>query len=193
MTSDTESLQWLRPIFSRMNRALMVPMWRLGLGRCMNAWPTAGRLLVLAHTGRRSGTRYLAPLNYAKVGDDVWVIAGFGPRTDWYRNVLADPNVVVWLPGGRWFAEAHDVTDSDDFIDVLRQVLIGSGFAAPLFGIHPKTMSDEELAAACADYRVVRLTLHTRVQGSEGRADLVWVWPVAAIGLVGMRLLRRAR
>jgi len=194
MTDDGDDLQYLRPVFARMNRVLMIPMWRLGMGRILNAWPAVGgRILVLAHRGRRSGTRYLAPLNYAAVGDDLYVTAGFGPRTDWYRNVLAEPDVTVWLPGGRWYAEVTDVTDSPDRIDLLREVLVGSGAVAPMLGIHPATMSDDELDAACPDYQVLRITPYARVRGPEGRADLVWVWPIAALGLVGMRLLRRAR
>ncbi len=193
MTHDPESLQQLRPIFSRMNRVLMVPMWRLGLGQALNAWPPiGGRMLVLAHIGRRSGTRYLSPLNYAKVDRDVYVTAGFGPRTDWYRNVLANPEVTVWLPGGRWHARATDVTDSADRVDLLRKVLIGSGIVAPMLGIHPRTMSDSELDAACPGYRLVRMTPRTRVRGPEGRSDLVWVWPVGGAGLFALWRWRRA-
>jgi deazaflavin-dependent oxidoreductase (nitroreductase family) len=194
MADTGDDLQYLRPVFARMNRTLMIPMWRLGMGRLLNAWPSVGgRILVLGHRGRRSGTHYLAPLNYAPVGDDLYVTAGFGPRTDWYRNVLADPDVTVWLPGGRWYAEVADVTDTPDRIELLRQVLIGSGVVAPMLGIHPTTMSDEELDAACPDYRVLRITPYAPIRGPEGRADLVWVWPVAAAAMLMTRRLRRSR
>ncbi len=194
MTDDGDDLQYLRPVFARMNRVLMIPMWRLGMGRILNAWPAVGgRILVLAHRGRRSGTRYLAPLNYAAVGDDLYVTAGFGPRTDWYRNVLAEPDVTVWLPGGRWYAEVTDVTDSPDRIDLLREVLVGSGAVAPMLGIHPATMSDDELDAACPDYQVLRITPYARVRGPEGRADLVWVWAVVGGAVLARYGLRRLR
>ncbi len=40
----------------------------------------------------------------------------------------------------------------------MRQVLIASGFAAPLFaGVSPKTMNDEKLAELSAPYRLIRI------------------------------------
>ena len=88
-------MERVRADFRRLNPG-MVLMWRLGLGGAINFWPAgSGRILVLAHTGRRSGRHFLTPLNWAPVtgpsGDleAVYCVAGFGPRTDWYRNVLA--------------------------------------------------------------------------------------------------------
>ena len=94
----------LKGAFRYVNRFL-VELWRLGLGRWVNVWPRgSGRILVLGHTGRRSGLRRWTPLNYAEVDGAVYCTAGFGAESDWYRNVIADPRVEVWLPGRRWRA-----------------------------------------------------------------------------------------
>ena len=136
----------------------MLLLWQLGLGPWINAWPAVGgRIMVLTHTGRRTGRRRQTPVNYAPIGDAVFCTAGFGPRSDWYRNLLADPRVEVWLPKARWQGLAEDVSDSPERIYRLREVLVASGFAAHLAGINPRRISDEELERLAREYRLVRI------------------------------------
>jgi len=150
--------RWRR-IFKRFNRFMLL-MWRLGLGRWINAWPAVGgRIMVLGHTGRRSGLRRQTPLNYAQGNGDIYCTAGFGPGSDWYRNLLANPEVEVWLPGGRRTGRAEDISGCAGHVRLLRQVLIASGFAARLAGINPCSISDAELQKLAADYRLVRIRL----------------------------------
>lgn len=183
----------LKKWFKRMNRWLMIPMWRLGLGRLLNSWPSVGgRLLVLAHTGRKSGLRRLTPLNYApSPPSSVFILAGFGEKTDWYQNALANPAVEVWLPDDRWLAEAIDVSDHPLRPAIIRDVLIASGFAAPLAGVDPRRLSDDELDAKTADYRLVELQYRADASGTHGPGDLSWVWvAVAALWIID-RMRRR--
>jgi deazaflavin-dependent oxidoreductase (nitroreductase family) len=53
-------------------------------------------LLLLHHVGRRSGTERVSPMMYQAVGDDFAVFAskaGADTHPDWYRNLLAHPDV----------------------------------------------------------------------------------------------------
>jgi deazaflavin-dependent oxidoreductase (nitroreductase family) len=79
---------------------------RLGLGG-----PAAGTVLLLVTRGRRSGKPRYTGLNYARDGETVYVISGFGERTDWIRNLVADPHVEVRIGRRRWSALATVVTD----------------------------------------------------------------------------------
>lgn len=181
----------LRNLLHRMNPS-MVLLWRLGLGPTFGMWPSLfGRILVLAHTGRRTGTTYRTPLNYAPVGDSLYCLAGFGPSTDWYRNVLAQSNVEVWLPNGRWAATAIDASHDPDRVDRMREVLIASGFAARAIGLDPGRMSDQEVEAATRSYRLVRIELLER--RSPGPGDLSWVWVVPIMAYVAHARRRRRR
>jgi deazaflavin-dependent oxidoreductase (nitroreductase family) len=147
----------LRSFFRQLNR-FMLWMWRVGLGRWINAWPAVGgRIMVVTHRGRRSGRLYRTPLNYAPVGEAVYCTAGFGSRADWYRNLIAHPHVEVWLPRERWSGMAEDVSNAPDRSLRLRQVLIASGFAAYLAGINPRRVEDEELEKRADGYRLVRI------------------------------------
>ena len=169
----------LRLSFRTMNRWLMIPMWRLGLRRLLNAWPSVGgRVLVLVNTGRKSGLRRLTPLNFTPSHSSVFVLAGFGDRTDWYRNVLANPAVEVWLPDDRWLAEAVDVSDHPLRLSILRDVLIASGFAAPLAGVDPRRLSDDELSDKTREYKLLELQRRADATGTGGPGDLSWIWTV---------------
>lgn len=146
-----------RSYFRLFNRFMLL-LWRLGLGPFVNAWPAVGgRIMVLTHTGRRSGRRHQTPVNYAPIDKDVWCVAGYGPESDWYRNLVADPRVEVRLPNRRWSGVAEDRSEAPDRLRYLRQVLIASGFAAYLAGINPRRMSDAALERATRAYRLVRI------------------------------------
>jgi deazaflavin-dependent oxidoreductase (nitroreductase family) len=180
----------LRHLFRRFN-PLMLLFWRLGLGAWVNAWPdVGGRILVLTHTGRKSGRLRRTPLNYALAEGEVYIAAGFGARCDWYRNLQACPEVQVWLPDGWWAGVAEEVTDPAQRLTLLRQVLIGSGVVAPAFGLNPHTLDDAALAAVTEPYRLVHLRRTAARTGPGGPGDLAWVWPFATFLLLA-RLLRR--
>lgn len=151
-------IKTLRNVFRLLNR-LMVFMWKLGLGRMINIWPAGiGRIMVIKHLGRKTGKIRLAPVNYAPIAGEIYCTAGFGAISDWYRNIIANPSVELWLPEGKFHAIAEDISDAPQRLFLLRQVLIASGFAAPLFGINPK-IPEQQLAALSTDYRILHFIL----------------------------------
>jgi len=191
---DPQLAEFLRRAFWWLNR-FMIFMWRLGLGIWLNDARTSGQIMVITHIGRKSGLRRQTPVNYALVDGELYCTAGFGRISDWYRNIRAQPKVEVWLPHGRWMGEVDDITDSPDYLYLLRQVLIGSGFAALLAGINPRTMSDEDLIAVSRGYRLLHIRRTSAATGPGGPGDLAWVWPIATSILLFMlwRPFRRLR
>lgn len=182
----------LRRLFKIGNR-FMVLLFRLGLGGWGNG-PRTSQVMVLVHRGRKSGLLRRTPVNYAIVDDLIYCVAAYGSGADWYRNVLADPRVEVWLPDGWYTGEAEEVSPDDPQRNArVRQVLIAGGFAAPLFaGVNPKTIDDEKLAELSAPYRVIRIYPSEACTGPGGPGDLAWVWPAATFVLLGL-LLRGCR
>lgn len=65
-------------------------------------------LVLLHHTGAKSGTERVNPMMYQEVGDDIAVFAskaGMPTNPDWYHNLLANPRAKVEVG-----AETYDVT-----------------------------------------------------------------------------------
>lgn len=153
---SNDQIKTLRSTFRIINR-FMVLMWRIGLGKFINIWPSvAGRIMVIRHTGRKTGKERLTPVNYAIVDGEVYCTAGFGANSDWYHNIKTNPVVELWLPDGKHPALAQDISDSPQRLFLLRQVLIASGFAASVFAnMNPRKMTDEKLAIATSTYRLI--------------------------------------
>ncbi len=183
----------LRQGFKSFNKSMLL-LWQLGLGKFVNIWPEwGGQIMVLIHTGRKSGLRRQTPVNYAVVGGDLYCTAGFGHISDWYRNIQANPNVEVWLPDGWWAGVTEEVTAPELRLPLLRQVLIGSGFAARVAGLNPHTMSDEALDAETGDYRVIKIKRTAAKTGPGGPGELAWLWPAATLGLFLLFIFFKSR
>ena len=82
--------------------------------------PSARKIVLLLTTiGRKSGLRRVTPLQYERVGDTIFIAAARGVSADWYRNLLADPQVEVELPEGRFRGRAVPITDACQVADFL--------------------------------------------------------------------------
>ena len=186
------SEQRLRRIFKSFNRFMLL-LWRLGLGSWGNGTEFGGSIMVIKHTGRKTGLTRYTPVNYAVVEGDIYCTAGFGSVCDWYSNLMAIPQVEIWLPDGRWAGEAEDVSDSKDRGALLRQVIIASGFAGPLFGADPKKLTDADFENLMDRYRLIRIQRKGAVTGPGGPGDLAWIWPLSTFMLLFLFLVRRRR
>ena len=191
LNPDTENT--LRYAFKRFN-PFMVGLFRLGLGWMLNFWPkVGGRIMVITHTGRKSGLPRRTPVNYAPIDGDLYCTAGFGATSDWYRNIQANPEVEVWLPRDWRRGSAEDISQDPRRILFLRQVIIASGVVGPMVGVNPHKMNDEEFDRATTKYRLVRIRPKEQLSGPGGPGDLAWVWiPIALAGVI-LLLLRRRR
>lgn len=68
---------------------------------------------LLETTGRTSGQPRRTPLGGSRVGDEFWFVSEFGEKSQYVKNIKANPNVRVRL-GGRWHdGTAHLVPDDD--------------------------------------------------------------------------------
>lgn len=57
--------------------------------------PWLPHLGTLEHVGRKSGRRYRTPLLVFKTDDGYAILVGYGPQTDWLKNVLAGGPTVL--------------------------------------------------------------------------------------------------
>jgi len=117
--------------------------WRMGLGKLLSHTALSGyKMLVLTSWGRKSHKPRHTMLSYVLMGDRVYVSSGWGVRTDWYKNILANPHVTVQVGGRVYSARARRVQDIDEYTNIAREMFSTGGdthFVSWLesFGIEP--------------------------------------------------------
>jgi deazaflavin-dependent oxidoreductase (nitroreductase family) len=82
-------------------------------------WIIGKFILLLTHTGRKSGKRYDTPLQYEKIAGSYYVGAGRGLKADWFRNIQANPHVHVRVGRTEFECTAEPVTDPGRTADFL--------------------------------------------------------------------------
>jgi deazaflavin-dependent oxidoreductase (nitroreductase family) len=65
----------------------------------------------LTTTGRRSGSPHRIEIWFVLEGGTVYLLSGGGERSDWVRNLVSSPEVVLEIGGAERSANARVVTD----------------------------------------------------------------------------------
>jgi deazaflavin-dependent oxidoreductase (nitroreductase family) len=99
--------RWMRPFNTRVAR-----IYRKG-------FRASHIVLLLTTTGRVSGKPRVTPLQFEEVDGVFYVGSARGARADWFRNIVADPNVTVQLQDRSFQAVAESVTDPMRIADFL--------------------------------------------------------------------------
>ena len=152
----------------------MVPIFRLGLGGIFTN-PISGYIMVFKVIGRKSGKIRYTPVNYAIYQGAVWCVSGGRKTSDWYKNLLATPDVEVILPGGAIFGHVTEINDPQVRNTVIRKILQNAGFAGFFEGYNPWKISDEELAAKSADLPLLKITPLGIGSGASDPQGWVWI------------------
>ncbi len=176
---------FVRYIFWVLNKFFMVPIFRLGIGPFFGN-PVWGYMMVLKTTGRKSGKIRYSPVNYAIMKGNVYCLAGWGHVADWYRNLIASPDIEVILPGGALSGAAEEVTDPAERITALRKVLKAGGFAGFMFGVNPYTVSDDILAEKTKGAPLIRIK--PCGVGSAASDPGGWLWIPVVSALIWLAL-----
>ena len=186
-----------RTAFRYANRYAMVPFHRAGLA----AWlgnPLTGWQLLLTTTGRRSGLRRPTPLGYLVADGAAWVLAGYGPSTLWYRNLVANPEVEVLLPARPPFgAHATDTLDPGVRARIIPQLIRSMALPGTAIGDLPWRASDERILELTAWVPLVRLAPadgSALVAGPDDPGGLGWTWRTIAVTIaIAWRAIRGRR
>ncbi len=89
-------------------------LYALGLG------PLIGKIILLLTTnGRKSGQPRVTPLQYEKIGEKYYLGSARGTRSDWYKNLEADPRLEVRVKNLHFRGMAELVTDRSRIADFL--------------------------------------------------------------------------
>ncbi|WP_217145086.1 nitroreductase/quinone reductase family protein [Streptomyces sp. AC627_RSS907] len=89
---------------------------------------------VLETTGRVSGLPRRTPVGGRLVGGSFWLVSEFGERSQYVRNIRADPRVRVRVRG-RWHTGTAHVLPDDDPIARLRRLPRFNSLAVRAMGV----------------------------------------------------------
>ncbi len=141
------------------------------LYRCRLGWMFGRRLLMLTHTGRKSGRKRHTVLEVVRRDDarGIFIVcSGWGRNAQWFQNILADP--LVWVTAGPrpLPKQAQQLPPADaerEFrayaarfprnIRILSRLFLGRAFSG----------GDEDFAALSHDHPLVELS--PRTQGAR--------------------------
>ena len=181
--------------FNAANKYLSVPALKAGLGKYLSN-PLTGYLMILRTRGRKSGEMRDAPLGYTVIGNHLYCMAGFGRKTHWFQNVLADPKVEVILPSRAFSGFAQEVTDEAERLRALPPLLRSMGVIVGPTGMgNVWKMSPEEASAKCEGLPLVRIQATGIAAGPDDPGGWSWAVPIglSAIGLLWVLRSRRGR
>ncbi len=91
-------------------------VYRLTGGAVGHRFPGAPPILLLDHTGAKSGIRRTSPLAYVDDGRDVVIVAskgGFPKHPAWYHNLRAHPDTTVQVGRDRRSVRARVATAAE--------------------------------------------------------------------------------
>ncbi|MET9761492.1 nitroreductase/quinone reductase family protein [Streptomyces sp. NPDC006372] len=94
---------------------------------------------VLETRGRVSGLPRRTPVGGRRVGDAFWLVSEFGERSQYVRNIKADPRVRVRVRG-RWHTGTAHLVPDDDPVARLRQLPRLNGLGVRAFGTNLLTV-----------------------------------------------------
>ncbi|MEU2712271.1 nitroreductase/quinone reductase family protein [Streptomyces sp. NPDC007205] len=88
---------------------------------------------LLETTGRTSGLPRRTPVGGRRVGESFWLVSEFGHKSQYVRNIQADPRVRVRI-AGRWHHGTAHLLPDDDPVTRLRSLPRFNSAAVRAFG-----------------------------------------------------------
>lgn len=92
---------------------LRMPIWlyRVGLG-----WMMGKRFIMLTHTGRKSGlarNAVIEVVHFDPTSKSYTVASGWGEKSDWFQNIMKNPEVMISTHKGDLKVRATHLTAQD--------------------------------------------------------------------------------
>ncbi len=134
MCVEPKSSKRYLKLFRILNK-IVVPLYRIRL------LPMLGfgiRLLLLTTKGRKSGKRRRNPVEYFKIENVIYIVSGYGPKAQWFRNITAHPNEVHVQVGFRSFNAVVEIIEGKALEEFFRWLVVKNPkYAKAGFGWDP--------------------------------------------------------
>ena len=111
----------------------VVAFYRIGL---LPLFGAGKKTMLLMTNGRISKKLRCFPVGYVRVGDEIYLISGWGKDSNWYKNIVANPKDVRLQIGFRQFnVRAKFIEESGEIRRIIKKLISKSPLDAHrLFG-----------------------------------------------------------
>jgi len=157
-------------------------LWRMGLG------PVFGRIImILTTTGRKSGQPRRTPVEFHVVNGRPIVVVAW-PQSDWYRNLQADPHVMIQTATGNHHMIARRLT-SDEELSALFDYVDSHPTLRRIWEAMSIDFSRESFLADKERYHILTFDPTTEPTPPPLETDLWWTLPLglAAVAATAFR------
>ena len=147
-------------------------------------------MLALTTRGRKSGHPRHTMLSYAPAAGKDYVCSGWGERSDWVKNILADPLVTIQLGRREYAGQAYRVDDLEEFTAVAEQMFLtgGDSHFKPWLASYGIKYDREDMIAKRDRLAIFGFEPVEENGPDPLHADLGWIWlifPVLALAIWG--------
>jgi hypothetical protein len=130
-------------------------------------------------------------LSYVSIGERVFVCSGWGNKTDWYKNIAANPQVTLQLGAKTLVRRARRVVGLAEFEHIVEEMFETGGdshFESWLesYGIRPEP---EDMLEKRERLYLIAFDAAEGESPPAMPADLKWVWGAALVVAIGLWLL----
>jgi deazaflavin-dependent oxidoreductase (nitroreductase family) len=148
--------------------------WRLGLGPILGKY-----ILIFTHIGRKTGEPRRTAVEFHTINGMKYIPCTFGVKSQWYRNLLANPRVTIQSADGTEQMIAIRVTENEELISVIdtiteRNPSMMKWYLDSLNIQHNR----KDILAHKQELIFLRFdpTSDPTPRGLE--VDLAWIWPI---------------
>ena len=177
-TLTSERIRYPRSAWLKYAYKSPILFYRLGLG-----WLIGRIFMVLTTLGRRSGQPRRTAIEFHTVAGRTYIFAAWA-EADWYRNLLADPRVMVQTASGSMPARARRVTDDGELSSLFDMAARNPVIRAMARAGGWKLTREAFLAEKDRWILIAFEPTRDEVPPAQ-RADLAWLWliltPVACL------------
>ena len=168
---------------------LPILFWRLGLG------PIQGRIImIITHIGRKTGIPHHTAVEFHTMNGIKYIPCAFGSKSQWYRNIMANPRVTIQTADGTEQMIAIRITQDDELVSVIEMILERNpslmNWYLESIGIAPNR---EEILAHKDQLYFLRFdpTSDPTPRGLD--VDLAWIWPLLLLWQFMSKPFRRRK
>jgi deazaflavin-dependent oxidoreductase (nitroreductase family) len=151
-------------------------LFRLGLSKIFSKY-----ILILSTYGRKTGKVHHTPIEYFQHQGRFYVMSGFGTKPDWFKNILADPNVTLQINQKVLHLIARKPETESEW-DAVVAFLKSSPMAELTEKDSLNTLDKPEVRDAIKTWPVLTFDATEEACPTSLETDLLWCWPLILTG-----------